>query len=141
MKKVAIIFWSNGGNVEVLADNIFKGAKAEGADVLIKHVGEAKIDDVICADAVAFGSPSMDNNKIEQQEMAPFINQFKYLQNNNKSVVLFGSFGWDEGEFMRDWEAMMKDYGFNVVDTLTVKESPNESEINKAFELGKLLAM
>jgi len=140
MKKVTIIYWSNAGNVEVLADKIYNGAKDAGAEVNIKLVKDAKISDVTDADAVAFGSPSMDNNRIEQQEMEPFINQFKLLQNNNKPLVLFGSFGWDNGEFMRGWEKRMKDYGFNLIGEITVKESPSDPEIQKAVELGKLLA-
>src|SRR5665254_18843 len=73
IKKLTIIYWSNGGNVEVLANHIASGAKEAGAQVLIKLVSEATVEDVATADAVAFGSPSMDNNKIEQHEMQPYI--------------------------------------------------------------------
>lgn len=140
MKKVAVIYWSNSGNVEVLADAIYNGAKETGADAVIKRVSEAEVDDVANADAVAFGSPSMDGNKIEQQEMEPFIKQFKLLPNSGKPVVLFGSFGWDDGKFLEHWKEIMKDYDFNVVGQIAVKEAPSEDEINKAKELGRLLA-
>ena len=140
MKKVSIIYWSNGGNVEVLADAIAASAKEDGAQVMIKHVTDATVDDVINADSVAFGSPSMDSNRIEQQEMEPYINQFKLLPNNGKKLILFGSYGWDEGQFIIDWSDRMKDYGFNVVDILAVKESPSEEQLRKARELGKELA-
>lgn len=140
MKKVSIIYWSNGGNVEVLADAIAASAKENGAQVTIKHVTDATVDDVINADSVAFGSPSMDSNRIEQQEMEPYINQFKLLPNNGKKLILFGSYGWDEGQFIIDWSDRMKDYGFNVVDILAVKESPSEEQLRKAKELGKELA-
>ncbi len=73
MKKVSIIYWSSGGNVEVLANNIAEGAKESGGEVKIKYVKDAEVEDVLKADAVAFGSPSMDNNKVEQDEMAPFL--------------------------------------------------------------------
>ncbi|MDP4088835.1 MAG: flavodoxin [Bacillota bacterium] len=140
MKKVAVIYWSNGGNVEVLADAIYNGAKENGSEVIIKQVSEARIDDVVNADAVAFGSPSMDNNRIEQQEMEPFIKQFKLLPNGGKPVVLFGSFGWDEGKFIESWKSTMQDYGFNVIGQIAVKEAPDQDEIHKAKDLGKLLA-
>ncbi|MDF2883228.1 MAG: flavodoxin [Clostridiaceae bacterium] len=140
MKKITIIYWSNGGNVEVLADSIRKGAEEAGAQVLIKLVSEAKVEDVINSDAVAFGSPSMDNNKIEQEEMKPFIDKFKLLPINNKPVVLFGSFGWDNGEFAEKWQRQMTEYEFNVIDKLIVKESPSREQIEKAKELGKKLA-
>lgn len=140
MKKVAIIYWSNGGNVEVLADTISKGAKSAGAEVVIKHVQDADPEDVKTADAVAFGSPSMDNNRIEQREMAPFIDKFKLLPPNNKRTVLFGSYGWDKGAFLKDFKKTVTEYGFNVIGELAVNEAPNDKELEKAEELGKELA-
>lgn len=139
MKKISIIYWSNGGNVEVLANTIAESAANNGAEVNIKHVIDATVEDVTEADAVAFGSPSMDNNRIEQHEMEPFINQFKLIQNNQKKLVLFGSYGWDDGKFMVDWVHRMKDYGFNVVGDLAVKESPSEAELLGAAKLGEEL--
>lgn len=140
MNKVSIIYWSNGGNVEVLANSILEGIKAENAESKIMYVSDAKIEDVIEADAVAFGSPSMDNNRIEQEEMEPFIAQLKEMPNKNKKLVLFGSFGWDDGKFMTDWIQRMKDYGFNVIGHIAVKETPSNDELIKAKELGGLLA-
>ncbi len=137
---MSIIYWSNGGNVEVLANKIKEGAESSNAKVNIKLVSEAKVQEVIDSDVVAFGSPSMDNNKIEQLEMEPFINEFKMLPVNGKKVVLFGSYGWDNGQFMEEWKEKMIDYGFHVVDTLVVRESPNEEQMNRAYELGKSLA-
>ena len=64
MSKVSVIYWSNGGNVEVLANTIADELTDLGAEVLIKHVSNAKVEDVLEADAVALGSPSMDNNRI-----------------------------------------------------------------------------
>lgn len=139
MKKISIIYWSNGGNVEVLANSIAEGAKIANADINIKYVCDATIEDVTNADAVAFGSPSMDNNRIEQQEMEPFINQFKLLPNDKKKVLLFGSYGWDDGKFMVDWVQRMKDYDFNVIGDIAVKETPSEDELLKAKKLGEEL--
>lgn len=126
--------------MEVLANKIKEGAESSNAKVNIKLVSEAKVQEVIDSDVVAFGSPSMDNNKIEQLEMEPFINEFKMLPVNGKKVVLFGSYGWDNGQFMEEWKEKMIDYGFHVVDTLVVRESPNEEQMNRAYELGKSLA-
>ena len=139
MKKLTIIYWSNGGNVEVLANHIAKGAKDAGADVLVKLVSEATTEDVISADAVAFGSPSMDNNRIEQQEMQPFINKFKMIPVNNKITGLFGSYGWDDGEFMDKWKSLMADYEFNVIHSLAVNEAPSFEQLTKAEEMGRSL--
>ena len=140
MKKVVVIYWSEGGNVEILADNIAKGAQIAGAEVIVKSVQEAKVEDVISVDAVAFGSPSLDNNNIEQEYMAPFMKEFKLVAVNGKKLVLFGSYGWDDGVFLKSWKEQMEDYGFNVIGELAVKESPNGSQLEKAGELGRALA-
>lgn len=89
MSKVSVIYWSNGGNVEVLANTIADELTDLGAEVLIKHVSNAKVEDVLEADAVALGSPSMDNNRIEQYDMEPFVNQFKLTPNNNKNDLIW----------------------------------------------------
>lgn len=140
MKKISIIYSSNGGNVEVLANEIYEGAKSVSSDVTIKLVSEATKEDVLLADAVAFGSPSKNTNNIDQEELAPFLKQFELTLNNNKPVLLFGSYGWDNGEFMEKFKKLMKDYGFNVIGDLTVNEAPNKDELKRAKELGEMLA-
>ncbi|QGU95305.1 flavodoxin [Clostridium bovifaecis] len=140
MKKIAVIYWSNGGNVEILAESIAKGAREAGAEVSIKMVQDAKVQDIIEADAIALGSPSLDNNKIEQDYMAPFVKELKLLPSHNKALVLFGSYGWDEGKFLENWSELMIDYGFNIVGKLAVKEAPTENEVEEAKSLGKTLA-
>ena len=139
MKKLTIIYLSNGGNVEVLANHIAKGAKDAGAEVIVKLVSEATVEDVTNADVVAFGSPSMDNNNIDQKEMKPFIDKFKLIPVNNKTTALFGSYGWDSGEFMGKWVSLMTKYEFNVVQNLTVNEAPTDEQLVKAEEMGKNL--
>jgi len=141
VKKIAVIYWSNMGNVEVLANHIAEGAKKAGAEVDLKLVSGIKPAEITKYDAVALGSPSMDNNKIEQQEMEPFIKEIRILAPNNMPVVLFGSYGWDNGKFMEDWIIRMTDEKFNVKGSLAVKEAPTAEELSKAEELGKLLAL
>ncbi|MDP4144789.1 MAG: flavodoxin domain-containing protein [Bacillota bacterium] len=140
MKKVTIIYYSNMGNVEVLANSIAKGASEAGAQVALKLVSEATPEDVLNSDAVAFGSTSMDNNRIEQKELAPFLKEVRLLAVGDKPVVIFGSYGWDRGEFMLNWQEYMSKEKFNVVGTLAVKETPSNEELEKAEALGKLLA-
>ncbi|MHC1682432.1 MAG: flavodoxin domain-containing protein [Clostridiaceae bacterium] len=139
MKKVSVIYWSNLGNVSILADSVAKGAKDAGAEVVIKHVSEATKEDVLNADGVAFGSPSLDGNKIEQKELAPFIKDVRDFNVGDIPVVLFGSYGWDEGKFMEDWKAQMEEDKFKVIGSLAVKETPSDEELNLAAELGAKL--
>lgn len=142
MKKVSIIYWSCGGNIEVLANIMAEGAKEEGAEVNLKQVTDATIDDILEADTVAFGSPAMDSTKIEQEEMKPFLEQFKNLsqKDKNKNCILFATYGWIEDTFMSIWKDEMTSYGFNLIGDLAVKDSPTKQQIELIKELGKKLA-
>ena len=107
MKKVSIIYWSNGGNVEVLANAISEGVIESEAKVDIKYVADATIEDILEADAVALGSPAMLNDEIEEVDMKPFINSLSELEINNKPLVLFGSCGWRDTKFIDKWGDLM----------------------------------
>ena len=118
MKKVSIIYWSNGGNVELIANAISEGAISDEVEVDTKHVADTSIEDVLEADAVAFGSPAMINDSIEEIDMKPFINSLKELNIRNKPLILFGACGWRDTKFIDKWECEMKDYGFDVLGKL-----------------------
>lgn len=140
MKKVSIIYWSNGGNVEIIANAICEGASIGDVEVETKHVADASVEDVLEADAVAFGSPAMINDDIEEIDMKPFINNLKELNIKNKPLVLFGSCGWRDTKFIDKWEKNMVDYGFNVLAKLAVRDSVEKDDIKQAKELGSILA-
>lgn len=141
MKKVSIIYWSCGGNIESLANIMADGAREKGADVTIKHVADATIEDVLEADSIAFGSPAVNSTKIEQQEMKPFLEQLKDFneKNDSKNCILFGTYGWIEDTFMKVWKDEMISYGFNVIGDLAVKDSPTKTQTNLIRKLGEEL--
>lgn len=142
MKKVSIIYWSCGGNIEYLANVMADGAREEGAEVNLKQVADATIEDVLGVDAVAFGSPAMDSTKIEQEEMKPFLEQLEDLseEDKNKNCILFATYGLIEDTFMKVWKDEMKSYGFNLIGDLAVKDSPTNEQVEFIKELGKKLA-
>jgi len=141
MKKVSIIYWSCGGNIEALANIMADGAREQGAEVNIKHVTDATLEDVLDADSIAFGSPAVDATKIEQEEMQPFLQQFKEYseKNKNKNCILFATYGWIEDTFMKIWKDEMTSYGFNVIGDLAIKDSPTKKQVDLIKELGKEL--
>jgi flavodoxin short chain len=141
MKKISIIYWSCGGNIEALANEMADGAREQGAEVIVKHVTDATIEDVLEADAVAFGSPAVDSTKIEQQEMKPFLEQLKDLkeQVKNKKCILFATYGWIEDTFIKIWEDEMKSYGLNVIEALAFKDSPTKKQTTLIKKLGEEL--
>lgn len=140
MKKVSIIYWSNGGNVEIMANAIAEGASIGDVEVETKNVADSSLEDVLNSDAVAFGSPAMINDEIEEIDMKPFIESLKGIDINNKPLVLFGSCGWRETTFIDKWQEQMKELGFNVIGKIVVRDSVEKKDIQRSKELGKLLA-
>ena len=58
-----------------------------------------------------------------------------------KKIALFGSYGWGDGEWMRNWEAECRDAGFNfAAEPLIVNETPDDAGLESCKELGASLA-
>lgn len=141
MKNISIIYWSGTGNTEVMAKEILAGVKEiEDTQVNLINVAEATTGDVIDCDAIAFGCPSMGAEQLEESEMEPFIDSISQ-EVNSKNIVLFGSYGWGNGEWMIDWQDRMKSYGANLItEGLILNNEPDEEGLKKCREYGKILA-
>ena len=139
MKKISIIYWSDTGNTEIMAKAIQEGL--EDVQIELLRVGEATVDNVLKADGVALGCPSMGAEVLEEVEMEPFITLLEKEDLKGKPMILFGSYGWGNGEWMDDWETRMKNIGINLIDKgLIIEEEPNEEGILKCKELAMRLA-
>lgn len=141
MKKLTVIYWSGTGNTEKMAEAIAEGAKIDGVNVILKSVSDASTDEVFDSDAIALGCPSMGAEELEDGEMEPFVEGLNKDKIKNKPIVLFGSYDWGDGEWMRNWEVRMKEYGANVItEGLIVNSTPDEAGLNQCRELGEKLA-
>lgn len=139
VKKLVVIYWSGTGNTERMAEAIAEGAK-EIADVKVLFVDKATKEDVINADAVALGCPSMGNEVLEEGDMEPFVEFLSDVDWEAKPLALFGSYDWGDGEWMRDWESRMRDYGANLVqEGLIAQLDPSGEVLEKCKDLGKQL--
>ena len=58
MIKILIVYYSRSGNTMKMADFIAQGAKAAGAEVLLKEVALADPQEMLDYDAVIIGSPT-----------------------------------------------------------------------------------
>lgn len=141
MKKVSIIYWSGTGNTEKMAEAIAEGAKIDGVEVNYKYVGEATVEDVFQADAVALGCPSMGAEELDYDEMEPFVESLNDSKIKGKPFVLFGSYDWGDGEWMKDWEERMVGYGAKVIEEGFIAHlTPGEEDLEKCRKLGEVLA-
>jgi flavodoxin short chain len=141
MKKILIAYWSGGGNTEIMAKQIAKGAEDAGAEVTIKPVGGVTPDMVKGAEVLAFGCPAMGAEILEEDEMEPFISGLSQAEVGGKPLGLFGSYDWGDGQWMRDWVERMKGLGAELDgEGLIVQLVPDEDACVKCYDLGKRLA-
>jgi flavodoxin short chain len=140
MAKVGIIYWSGSGNTEKMASLISQGAGDAGADVVCKNVSQASQDEVDGYDIVVLGSPSMGNEVVEESEMDPYVKSIT-PKLRGKRVAIFGSYGWGDGEWMRNWASEMKEAGANLLDDgLIVHETPEGESADQCAAYGKKIA-
>ena len=113
MSKVAVVFWSGTGNTQTMADAVAAGAQGAGAEVDVKTASEFGAADVASYDAIAFGCPAMGVEVLEESEFQPMFDDVKG-ELSGKKIALFGSYGWGDGEWMRNWEDDCRDAGANL---------------------------
>ena len=137
--KINIIFWSGTGNTEAMAESIYNGSnKSENSKLLT--VDKATIDDVKEADVLFLGCPSMGVEELEESEMEPFMESIS-KDISGKKIVLFGSYGWGDGEWMQNWEQRIKDCGGIIIeDSVICNEAPEEDNLNHLKSLGEKYA-
>ena len=133
--KTAVIYWSGSGNTEAMARAVAEGAGAE-----LFNVSEFS-GDVAEYDRLAFGCPAMGAENLEESEFEPFFaeNEGKL---SGKKVALFGSYGWGDGEWMREWAERVKNDGAVLVNDegLIVNEAPDDAALADCKALGAKLA-
>nr|1FVX_A Chain A, FLAVODOXIN [Clostridium beijerinckii] len=134
-----IVYWSGTGNTEKMAELIAKGIIESGKDVNTINVSDVNIDELLNEDILILGCSAMNDEVLEESEFEPFIEEIS-TKISGKKVALFGSYGWGDGKWMRDFEERMNGYGCVVVETpLIVQNEPDEAE-QDCIEFGKKIA-
>ena len=133
--KTAVIYWSGTGNTEQMAAAIAAGA---GADLFSVSDFSGKITEY---DRIAFGCSAMGDEVLEESEFEPFFASIESTL-NGKTIALFGSYGWGDGQWMRDWEERVKADGAVLLngEGLIVNETPSDDDLELCKALGAKLA-
>ena len=129
--KTAVIYWSGTGNTEQMAVAVAEGAGAE-----LFSVSEFS-DDISEYERIAFGCPAMGAEVLEEDEFEPFFTSIE-ASLSGKTIALFGSYGWGDGEWMRNWEERVISAGANLIngEGLIVNETPDDDAIANCKVLG-----
>ncbi len=139
MSKVAIVYWSGTGNTAAMAGAVESGAKGRGAEVSVFGPDEFTADKVAEFDAIAFGCPASGAEVLEESTFDPMFTSVEgYL--SGKKIALFGSYGWGDGQWMRDWEDRCKAAGANLASvSVMANNAPGDDTIEECKSLGAAL--
>ena len=139
MSKIAVVYWSSSGNTEAMANAVAEGAKSVSAEVSVFETDDFSSDKIDEFDAFAFGCPAMGDEVLEESEFEPMFSECE-RKLEEKKVVLFGSYGWGDGQWMGDWEERCRDHKIMLVsESVICQEEPDEEAQEKCRTIGKAL--
>ena len=140
MSKVSVVYWSGTGNTEIMAQKVFDEAKAAGAEAEIYQAADFSPEMMDRFDAIAFGCPSMGNEQLEESEFEPMFTACE-PRLAGKKIALFGSYGWGDGEWMRNWDENCRAAGAVMAcDFVICNESPDADAEAACEAMGRALA-
>ena len=141
MGKVIVAYWTQSGNTQAMAEAVGEGITAAGGEAVVADIGSVSMDDLKGAKAFAMGCPAMGAEVLEEGEMEPFVTEVEGFV-SGKTIGLFGSYGWGDGQWMRDWVDRMNAAGAQVVngEGVICQEAPDDDALEECRSLGKQLA-
>lgn len=141
MSKVAVIYWSQTGNTQQMAQAIAEGVTAAGMECDLLEVSAVTPQQALEYEKLALGCPAMGAEVLEESEFEPFFSQLEG-QLGGRKVALFGSYGWGDGQWMRDWVERTQSSGANLMNEegLMVNEAPDADALEACKKLGAELA-
>ena len=153
---ISVVYWSGTGNTQAMAEAVAEGIREGGAEAVLMEVGNADAAALAEEKAFALGCPSMGAEQLEEAEMEPFVEALEPLVAgktillfnecesalNGKSIALFGSYGWGDGEWMRDWTERMRNAGAVLIrdEGITANDAPDDEALEECRAAGKELA-
>ena len=133
MKNVAIVYASTTGNTEAMANAILEGA---GASAQLYRADEADAATVLAADVIVLGSPAMGSEELEDS-METFFSGIEGSL-SGKTVALFGSYDWGDGQWLVTWEERVKAAGASLFgESVKAHTAPEAVDIEACKSLGK----
>ncbi len=141
MAEVKIVYWSGTGNTAQMAEAIAKGVSEAGGSSVIVPFENITPADLSGETAYALGCPSMGAEQLEESVVDPFIEELTGSV-SGKKILLFGSYGWGDGEWMRNWVEQMSGAGAQMIEAEGVicNEAPDDEAEDALVEAGKKLA-
>ena len=113
MEKAIIVYWSSTGNTEAMANAIADGVKAAGGTPELVYVDNVNVDELLAQPAFAIGCPAMGAEELDES-VDSFVSEIEGKV-SGKNILLFGSYDWGDGGWMRLWVERMQNAGANII--------------------------
>ena len=139
MSKTTVVYWSGTGNTEAMAAAVAEGIKENGGEASLFTAAEFDPKFMAEYDAAAFGCPAMGAEVLEEDEFEPL---FEACEGSikGKKIALFGSYGWGDGEWMRNWEDRCREDGAVLAcDSVICNDAPDDDALASCKALGAAL--
>lgn len=131
--EMSIIYWSGTGNTQMMAETIMDSLEELGFNPNFDFVGDADLASASDSKWLFLGSPAMTGEDIEDVEFRPFFEDLK-ASLPGKNVVLFGSYDWGGGEWIKSWAEEVEASGGLVKAQITVQWNPEEEQLEEIKE-------
>lgn len=139
MSNIAVVYWSDTGNTEAMANYVAEGVRAAGGNADVITADSFGPDKVSQYDAIAFGCPAMGDEILEEDIFEPMFSAVEGSL-SGKRVGIFGSYDWGDGQWMRDWADRCRAAGAELAnDGVIANLTPNDAEAEDCRNLGRLM--
>jgi len=143
MAKILIVYHSQTGKTQKMAEAVAEGAKSiEGVEVILKKAAEATVEDLLTADGLAVGTP--ENFGYMSGMVKDFFDRTYYSAHEKvfrKPFVIFISAGNDGTGALRAIERIALGYKFKTVFQPVIAKGEITKEILvQCVELGATIA-
>lgn len=141
MAEVKIVYWSGTGNTASMAEMVAQGVREGGGTPVIISFEETTPEALSGDTVFALGCPSMGVEQLEETVVDPFVEELAGSV-SGKKILLFGSYGWGDGEWMRNWVEQMTGAGAEMIESEGVIccDAPDEETEEVLRAAGKALA-
>lgn len=140
MDKAIIVYWSSTGNTEAMANSIAEGVTAAGGTPELVFVDSVNVDELLAQPAFAIGCPAMGAEELDES-VESFVSEIE-SKVSGKNILLFGSYDWGDGEWMRLWVERMQNAGANIIggEGIIANLEPDADAKDALVAAGKKLA-
>ena len=128
--KIGVFYFTTTGNTLMLAQQLEKSFISCGHQVQLFNVSTFNFDNLVADyDLFCLGCSAQGNEELDDNDFLVFFNHIKPLL-INKKVMLFGSYGWGNAEYMDNWGKQLSDLGVYVISMFAHKETPNQAALD-----------